>query len=191
MIIDTIGTKDYMRNKAKEILDNLSDKEIDLSYGSALKDNGGLKNIKTTQRILFITHTKRTLEIDDDYASQVFHRYTLKQINALLQNYINCTAFPVQKHRAEEYSNIIKNIERVYSSRKDDELFDSLVRRVTYIIFSSLSLSKEKGEEQTTGITRDLSKVSILEITKLAELKEKRLLVAAEKIQGYTFGKKK
>ena len=146
MIIDTIGTKDYMRNKSREILNSLSDKEIDLSYGSALKDNGGLKNIKTTQRILFITHTKRTLEIDDDYASQVFHRYTLKQINNLLQNYINSTAFPVQKYRAEEYANIIKNIERVYSSRKDDEVFDSLVRRVTYIMFSSLSLSKEKDE---------------------------------------------
>jgi len=191
MIMDTNGTMNYMRSKAKELLEPLSDKKIDLTYGSSLKENGGLNSIKTVQKVLFITHTTRRLEISDDYASQVFYRYTLKQINALLQQYINNTVYPVQKSRAENYSNIIKNIERVYSSRKDDETFDLLVRRATFIIFSSLSLSKERDEETSAGLTRDLSKTSILDITKLADLKEKRLQITADKIQSYTVAKKK
>lgn len=189
-MIDINGTKNYMRSKSQEILNSLSDKEIDLTYGSSLKDNGGLTNTKIVERRFFVTHTKRTLELSDEYASQVFHRYTLKEINNLLQNYIKSTPYPIQKSRAEEYSNIIKNIERVYSSKKDDEAFDLLVRRVTFIVFSSLSLSKEK-EEQAVGLTRDLSKATILDITRLADLKEKRLQIASGKIQEYTFSKKK
>ena len=171
MIMDSNGINNYIRTKSYNVLDALSDKDIEIQYGSYLKDNGGLTIIKKQTRRFFVTHTERRLEISDEYASQVFYRYTIKQFNRILQRHISQTAYPLQKARAEEYSNILKNIEIVYNNRKDTESFDSLVKRTLTIMLSSLELTKEKNEP--SGLSRDLENAYILEIRSMAEIKNK------------------
>ena len=179
-----------MLTKAVEILEQLSDSEIDRLYGSALKDGEGnclLLNIKTGK--LFPRY-KREISISDEYASQVFYRHSLKSISGLLIRYTQSTIDPIQKERAEEYLNIYKNIEHIYNNKKDDLNFDAMVQRAAQIIFSSLEFSKEKTSSSIPNrYIWPVKTTTILDIKKLPDIKGKRLESIANRINGYTMKK--
>lgn len=180
----------YMLTKALKILEQLSDGEIDRLYGSALKDAEGsclLLNIKTGR--LFPRY-RREINISNEYASQVFYRHSLKSINGLLTTYTQSAIDATQRSRAEEYLNIYKNIENVYSNKKDDANFDALVQRAAQLIFSSIEFSKPTHSSVIP--LRHVGPVEttcILDIQRMPDIKAKRLESISNRIKGYTIKK--
>jgi hypothetical protein len=180
----------YMLTKALEILEQLSDGEIDRLYGSALKDAEGsclLLNIKTGK--LFPRY-KREISISNEYATQVFYRHALKSMSGLLSTYAQSTIDSVQRARAEEYLNIYKNIEHVYSNKKDDENFDAMVQRAAQIMVSSLETTKETNVSiAQSRYVWPIKTTSILDIKKLPDIREKRLESISNRVKNYTMKK--
>ena len=180
---------DFIRRKAIEILNTLTDSEIDKLFSSAQKDsNGGctIMHVKTGK--LFPRYV-RDISISDEFASQVFYRYSLKNVSGILSTYTHATIDQVQKSRAEEYINIYKNIENVYNNKKDDDDFDSLVEKTAHIIFSSIEFSKETKAHIPHRYFTPLDVTSILCIKSLPEIKAKRLEMISNKIKNYTMKK--
>ena len=178
-----------IRSKAIEILNKLTDNEIDIQYGSALKDSKGGCSIMRTKSGKLFPRFVRDISINDEFASQVFYRHSLKRLCGVLNVYAQTTPDLIQKTRAEEYLNMYKNIENVYSNKKDDESFDMLVERTVQIMFSSITFSKEYHETIPFRYYRPIEVTSILDIKKLPEINAKRLEMASNRIKNYTMKK--
>ena len=181
--------ENYIKSKALEIISKLSDDQIDRTYGSALKDSEGACTISHVKTGKFFPRYTRKIEISDEYAKQIFYRYSLKNINGILRAYSASSIDAVQKSRAEEYLNVYKNIENVYSNKNDDENFDFLVQRAVHSIFSSLDFSKECDINIPHRYLRPIETTTILNIKTLPEIKAKRLTAVSNRIKSYSMKK--
>ena len=180
---------DFIRGKAIEILNTLSDSEIEKQFSSALKDSQGSCTIMHVKTGKLFPRYVRNISISDEFATQVFYRHSLRKISGVLSTYAHSTIDQVQKSRAEEYINIYKNVENVYNNRKDDETFDELVAKSTHIIISSIEFTKETKTCIPHRYFVPLEVTSILTIKSLPEIKAKRLEMASNRIKNYTMKK--
>ncbi len=180
--------QDYLVGKAIEILSKLSPKDIEKYYGSHAKDCGELSITKERK---FLFKQEKSINITDNYARQVFYRYTLRNVNNLLNSYIQENEDFTQTRKAELYINIYKNIELVYNNKRDDDDFDKAIKKITCLIVNSLELEKSRVSYSQVGIIygQDYSKITYIKpltIKKQVEFKN-----LEEFIQKYTLSKKR
>ena len=180
----TNSVNGYIRSKAREILENLTNNEIEKCYSSHLKEYGGFLPFKLVKKGVF-SRNGRYLDISDEYASQVFYRYTLKEICALLNVYKSVPLDDDQIIKTEEYINLYKNVENIYNRKKDDSSFDEMVKDAVNIILSSLKFNSEKEINLDAVNTHSFKTLEIASIKDLSDVKKQKFSLINERIKIY------
>ena len=169
----SVELKETLKERALEILGDLSDKDIEKYYSSYLSENGGLSITTSKSKGALFFKRNRTLEVTDEFSRQVFYRYTLKKINELLSEFTIRSSSSEQIEKAESFINIYKNVERVYNNRKDNSDFDSYVRRITHLIYSSLVIEEDDSLIHVKSM-HNIGAVSIKRIMLMPSFKEQK-----------------